>query len=278
MILHALFQGWEHDRPGLPDELVDRADARRVERRGARLLVERDGGPAAIAVGELHFDLGPSIMPADDGGTTDDRGHRAGGGSMNTMSLGSSSTAGGRARRMARCRFHESSGCSADSTSGASRTAMAARSSPDSREHVSSITHRSQRRRRHLPRPLSEHCVRPEWRSVPSRRRPKSPTLESQDPIERFAANLRESAERERAQRDRARLEQQRARDAADAAAERAAALDSARRELEQAIGDARAAGGQAQVSPPPTQRGARAKSRLIELETGEPPDWAPRV
>ncbi len=84
--------------------------------------------------------------------------------------------------------------------------------------------------------------VQPDWRSVPSRRRPKSPTLESQDPIERFTANLRESAERRAAPRDRARLEQQRARDAAHAAAEHAAALDDARRELEQAIADARAA------------------------------------
>jgi hypothetical protein len=111
---------------------------------------------------------------------------------------------------------------------------------------------------------------------VPSRRRPRSATLESQDPIERFAANLRESAERERAQRDRARLEQQRARDAAHAAAEHAAALDEARRELEQAIADARAARRAGASVAAADAAWRRAKSRLIELETGAPPDWAP--
>ena len=88
--------------------------------------------------------------------------------------------------------------------------------------------------------------------------------------IGRFAAS---SAERERAQPDRAQLERQRARDAANAAAERAAALESARRELEHAIGTARAARGASVVAVDVEWR--QGKSRLIELETGSLPQWA---
>ena len=110
---------------------------------------------------------------------------------------------------------------------------------------------------------------------MPSRRRPKSPKNEPRDPIERFAATLRESAEREQAERDRARLERQQARDEANAAAAHAAALEAARRDLEQAIGDARAArrAGSGVAAADAAWRDA--KALLIELETGAPPEWA---
>jgi hypothetical protein len=85
------------------------------------------------------------------------------------------------------------------------------------------------------------------------------------------------SAERERARREGARIERERARNAATAAAEHAAALDAARRDLDEAIGDARAARRSGTGVATADAAWRRAKARLIELETGAPPDWAPR-
>jgi hypothetical protein len=110
---------------------------------------------------------------------------------------------------------------------------------------------------------------------VPSRRRSKSPKIDPQDAIEQFAARLRESAEREQAEQDRRRLERERARQAAQAAADHAAALDTARRELEQAIVDARTARRVGSGVPAADAAWREAKAKLIELETGAPPEWA---
>jgi hypothetical protein len=112
---------------------------------------------------------------------------------------------------------------------------------------------------------------------VPSRRRPKPPKPEPQDPVEQFATLLRESAERERAAQDRHRVERQRARAAADSAAAHAAALDAARRQLEDAITNARKArrAGSGVAAAPADAAWRQAKARLIELETGTPPPWA---
>src|SRR6478735_9030763 len=100
-----LFECREHGAPRTSHQLVERADPCPVERGSAGLLVERDGRGAAVVVGELDLDLGPSVVAADDGGARDGRGHRAGGGSVNTTSLGSRPMV----RRAARCRFHDSS-------------------------------------------------------------------------------------------------------------------------------------------------------------------------
>lgn len=86
---------------------------------------------------------------------------------------------------------------------------------------------------------------------------------------------LRDSAERERAERDRLRLDRQRARDAADAVAAHAVALDAARRELEHAIGAAREARRVGSGVAATDAAWRQAKARLIELETGAPPEWA---
>ena len=95
------------------------------------------------------------------------------------------------------------------------------------------------------------------------------------DPVEQFAALLRESAERERAEQERVRAEEQRARDAELAAAQHAADLEAARVALDQAISDARAAR-RAGTDVQATDAAWRvAKARLIELETGAPPEWA---
>src|SRR5215207_8938017 len=86
---------------------------------------------------------------------------------------------------------------------------------------------------------------------------------------------LRESAERERAAQVRDRLERQRARAAADSAAAHAVALDAARRQLEDAITDARRARRAGSGVAAADGAWREAKARLIELETGAPPQWA---
>jgi hypothetical protein len=110
---------------------------------------------------------------------------------------------------------------------------------------------------------------------VPSRRRPKTPKPEPRDPVEQFATLLRESAERERAAQERRRLDRQRARDEAASAAAHAVALDAARRTLDDAITDARRARRAGSGVAAADAAWRRAKARLIELETGEPPHWA---
>ena len=111
--------------------------------------------------------------------------------------------------------------------------------------------------------------------SVPSRRRSKSPKPVPRDPVEQFGALLRESAERERAAQDRIRLEQQRARDTAASAAAHAAVLDAGRRKLADAIRDGREARRAGSGVAAADEAWRQAKARLIELETGAPPEWA---
>jgi hypothetical protein len=60
---------------------------------------------------------------------------------------------------------------------------------------------------------------------MPSRRRPKAPPIQTDDPVKRFAAAVRESEERDRAARQRKERERAEAEHAAEAAAARAAAL-----------------------------------------------------
>jgi hypothetical protein len=123
---------------------------------------------------------------------------------------------------------------------------------------------------------------------MPSRRRPKSspqPTpsvagagsTAKVDPAEQFAAALKESEQRDRAARERARQQQEaKARHDAEVAAH-ADALRVARRDLDRAIDDVRAAkrDGKSTVAADATWKVA--KARVIELETGAPPAWAPR-
>jgi hypothetical protein len=89
---------------------------------------------------------------------------------------------------------------------------------------------------------------------------------------------LRESAERERVERERLRVERQQAQRAAEAAAAHLAALDAARQELEHAIGNAREARRAGSGVAAADAAWRRAKARLIELETGAPPEWARHI
>jgi len=113
---------------------------------------------------------------------------------------------------------------------------------------------------------------------VPSRKRPKTPAPEPPGPIEQFAAILRESTERERAEQERQRLEREAAEAAARAATEHAAALAAAHRELERAIESAREARRARSGIESADAVWRQAKARVIELETGAPPPWAPAV
>ena len=131
-------------------------------------------------------------------------------------------------------------------------------------------------------------------RVMPSRRRPKSPTsaapaasprpagapsstgTSSKDPAELFAAALKESEARDKVQREKERQ----AKEAADrkAAEQRAHAdaLTAARRELDRAIQAVRDAKRDGRSTVDADTRWKAAKARVIELETGAPPSWAP--
>src|SRR3954447_7821185 len=65
MCVSLSFESREHDAPRPSHQLVERADTGAVERRDARLLVERDRCCAAVVVGELHLDLGPAVVATD---------------------------------------------------------------------------------------------------------------------------------------------------------------------------------------------------------------------
>ncbi|MBI4935459.1 MAG: hypothetical protein HY828_16385 [Actinobacteria bacterium] len=121
---------------------------------------------------------------------------------------------------------------------------------------------------------------------MPSRRHTKSaptpkpagapaPTA-GRDPAEMFAAALRESEARDAATRERDRQQKEAAAAKAEAAAAAANALKNAQRDLDRAIRavrDAKAAG-RSTVEADAAWKAA--KARVIELETGERPTWAP--
>jgi hypothetical protein len=86
---------------------------------------------------------------------------------------------------------------------------------------------------------------------------------------------LRESAEREQAERDRRERARQAARDAEQAAAAHAVALEQARRHLDRAIVAARDARRAGSGVADADRAWRDAKARVIELETGAPPEWA---
>lgn len=94
--------------------------------------------------------------------------------------------------------------------------------------------------------------------------------------MSRFGVMLRESAERERAEQER---KQQRKRDAAagaKAAQAHADALRNARRDLDRAIENVKSARERRSGVADADVAWRDAKARLIELETGAAPEWAP--
>lgn len=116
---------------------------------------------------------------------------------------------------------------------------------------------------------------------MPSRRRHRQSSVTSSsgptlDPVSQFGKLLRESAEREA---DVARRAEQQRNDAVArrrAADERAAALRDARRALDRAIEAVRRARSERRGEADADAAWRAAKARVIELETGVPPEWAP--
>jgi hypothetical protein len=108
---------------------------------------------------------------------------------------------------------------------------------------------------------------------MPSRRRNKKQP-EDPDPIVRFAKAVKQSDERQRAEQRRIAAEREEAARLAKLAAEHAEAVRVAERRLNQAIASARAARASGKGVAEADLAWRRAKARLIELETGEAPDW----
>jgi len=111
---------------------------------------------------------------------------------------------------------------------------------------------------------------------VPSRKRRKSAPAAPEDPIVAFGQRLLETKAREQAERERVLRTRRDARDAARAAADRAAALKTARRDLERAIERVqRARAGRSGIAEADEVWRA-AKALVVELESGAKPEWAP--
>lgn len=111
---------------------------------------------------------------------------------------------------------------------------------------------------------------------MPARRRKKVPTPDETDPIKRFAAIQRETAERERSHEERERRRRADAAAAAQAAAAHAATLVEAKRELTAAIDGVRSARDRRSGVAEADVRWRTARAHLMELETGEAPSWGP--
>jgi len=103
------------------------------------------------------------------------------------------------------------------------------------------------------------------------------PVSDVERDLERFAAALEESAQLDRADRQKAQqAKDDTARRAADAAAH-ADDLQQARRALERAVEAVRHAKQHGRGRPEADAEWKVAKARVIELETGELPSWAPK-
>ena len=124
---------------------------------------------------------------------------------------------------------------------------------------------------------------------MPSRRHPKSPSSNpvkqstapvaastTRDPAEMFAAALKESEARDKVQREKERQRQQEAADRKAAERAQADALASAQRDLDRAIQAVRDAKRNGRSTVEADAAWKTAKARVIELETGAAPTWAP--
>lgn len=124
---------------------------------------------------------------------------------------------------------------------------------------------------------------------MPSRRQPKNPSSSQakpsaapstvsagRDPAEMFAAALKESEARDKAQREKERQRQQEAAERKAAERAQADALASARRDLDRAIQAVRDAKRNGRSTVEADAAWKLAKARVIELETGAAPTWAP--
>lgn len=103
------------------------------------------------------------------------------------------------------------------------------------------------------------------------RRQPEHP-----DPVVRFGRALKEAKAQERAEQIRIQAEREEQKRLAKLAAEHAAKLSKARKRLDQAIADVKTARATGRRKAEADEAYRVAKAAVVELETGERPDWAP--
>jgi multidrug efflux pump subunit AcrA (membrane-fusion protein) len=109
---------------------------------------------------------------------------------------------------------------------------------------------------------------------MPSRRGRNKQQPEDPDPIVRFAAALKKTEERDKADKQRIKAEREEAAKQARLAAEHAEAIRVATHELDAAIAAAKSARSSGKGVAEADLAWRRAKARMIELETGQRPDW----
>lgn len=127
---------------------------------------------------------------------------------------------------------------------------------------------------------------------MPSRHRPKNPSpppaaaprtssgrpvTDVERDLERFAAALKETEQRNRAEQQKKQHAKDESARSAAAAAAHADELAAARRALERAVEAVRQTKQQGRGRPEADAAWKVAKARVIELETGELPAWAPK-
>jgi hypothetical protein len=110
---------------------------------------------------------------------------------------------------------------------------------------------------------------------MPARKRHKKEP-EHPDPLVRFGRALKEREAKERAEAARRKAEAEEVRRQAILAAEHAAAVQHANRRLEHAIEAVKAARAKRQGIDDADAAYRAAKARVVELETGMLPSWAP--
>jgi hypothetical protein len=103
------------------------------------------------------------------------------------------------------------------------------------------------------------------------RRQPEHP-----DPVVRFNRALEQQKARDRAEQLRIQAEREEEKRQAELAAEHAAKLRRAQRDLEQAIAAVKQARSTGRGAAEADEAYRAAKAQVVELETGERPDWAP--
>lgn len=108
---------------------------------------------------------------------------------------------------------------------------------------------------------------------MPARKRHrKQPT--PTDPIARFGQSLIQQSDKEKAERQRIQAERTEANRQQRLAEERAAAIAAARQRVDVAIAKAKEARSTGRGVAEADEEWKAAKAALIELETGESPDW----
>lgn len=111
---------------------------------------------------------------------------------------------------------------------------------------------------------------------MPARKRHRRREPEHPDPLVRFGKALTDGKERDRQEQIRIQTEREEAKRQERLAAEHAARLQAANLQLTQAIAAVKAARSSGSGRDDADAAYRAAKALVVELETGERPDWAP--